>query len=173
MSRTSTELQRIDVPERVRSDQGLGAWFRLGNRVNEGTPRCRFACTCPTGGWVHVRSTQDRDERRDEGRWPRDRRRDTVRASDGRYDGKVVVLDEPEQMTNPREAFRDNPMVACRVRLDVHGVSPMYGGKPQYADGTEIEDRRAELVRQSPLRAAHTRHGHDRTRSVMPPRCGR
>jgi len=56
------------------------------------------------------------------------------------YDGKVVVLDEPEQMTNPREAFRENPTVECRVRLDVHGVSPMYGGKPQYADGTELEN---------------------------------
>ena len=41
-------------------------------------------------------------------------------------------------MTNPREAFRE-PMVECRVRLDVRGVSPMYGGKPMYADGTEIE----------------------------------
>ena len=34
------------------------------------------------------------------------------------YEGKVVVLDDPEQMTNPREAFR-HPMVECRVRLDV------------------------------------------------------
>jgi hypothetical protein len=42
-------------------------------------------------------------------------------------------------MADPRVAFRNNPMVDCTVSLDYRGVSPMYGGKPQYADGREIE----------------------------------
>jgi hypothetical protein len=29
--------------------------------------------------------------------------------------------------------------VECEVDLDYRGVSPMYGGKPQYEDGTELE----------------------------------
>ena len=55
------------------------------------------------------------------------------------YNGKVCLLEEPEQMANPREAFKTNPFVECEVRLDVTGVSPMYGGLPQYEDGTPIE----------------------------------
>ena len=120
--------------------QGLGAWFRLGNRVNEGYAEMSVCLYLPDGrvGFMFGR--------------PKIETNDEMKAGGLEisvvtpfehltvsYDGKVVVLDEPEQMTNPREAFRDNPTVACRVRLDVHGVSPMYGGKPQYADGTEIE----------------------------------
>jgi hypothetical protein len=41
-------------------------------------------------------------------------------------------------MADPRSAFRDNPHVECKVQLDVRGISPMYGGKSVYEDGTEI-----------------------------------
>ena len=121
-------------------DQGLGAWFRLGNRVNEGYAEMSVCLYLPDGrvGFMFGR--------------PKIEHNDAMHAGGLEiavvtpfehltiaYEGKVVVLDEPEQMTNPREAFRENPMVECRVQLDVRGVSPMYGGKPMYADGTEIE----------------------------------
>lgn len=120
-------------------ERGLGAWFRLGNRVNEGYAEMSVCLYLPDGrvGFMFGRpKIETNDEMKAGGLeiavvTPFEHLTVT-------YDGKVVVLDEPEQMTNPREAFRDNPMVECRVRLEVHGVSPMYGGKPQYADGTEI-----------------------------------
>jgi hypothetical protein len=54
------------------------------------------------------------------------------------YDGDVCLLDEPLQMANPRQAFRDNPLVACTVDLMVRGISPMYGGRAVYDDDSEI-----------------------------------
>ena len=122
------------------ADQGLGAWFRLGNRVNEGYAEMSVCLYLPDGRVAFMFGR------------PEIATNEAMRAGGLEiaviepfehltvtYDGTVVVLDEPEQMTNPREAFRDTPIVACRVRLEVHGVSPMFGGKPQYADGTEIE----------------------------------
>jgi hypothetical protein len=41
-------------------------------------------------------------------------------------------------MAEPREAFRINPHVDARVDLVVRGMSPMYGGRLVYDDGTEI-----------------------------------
>ena len=42
-------------------------------------------------------------------------------------------------MAEPRLAFKANPWEPCEVDLDFRGVSPMYGGKPVHADGTEVE----------------------------------
>lgn len=56
------------------------------------------------------------------------------------YEGRVCLLDDPSEIADPRTAFRENPMVEATVQLDYRGVSPMYGGKPQHADGRELED---------------------------------
>ncbi len=45
-------------------------------------------------------------------------------------------------------------MVECTVSLDYRAVSPMYGGKPQYADGREIEVEPGKSLRQGALRTA-------------------
>jgi hypothetical protein len=41
-------------------------------------------------------------------------------------------------MVAPGKAFKENPSVPCSVELDFRGVSPMYGGRQVYDDGTEI-----------------------------------
>ena len=57
------------------------------------------------------------------------------------YDGKVVLLDEPLQMANPRKAFTENPWVDAHVELDAHAASsPMYGGEPVNDDGTPLAE---------------------------------
>ena len=122
-------------------DLGLqaGGWFRLGNRVNEGYAEMTVCIYLPDGrvGFIYDRPTIDNN--------------DAMRAGGleitvvepfehltVRYEGKVCLLDDPSEMADPRTAFRNNPMVECTVDLDYRGVSPMYGGKPQYADGREI-----------------------------------
>ncbi len=121
--------------------QGLGAWFRLGNRVNEGYAEMTVCLYLPDGrvGFMYGRPKIDTNmEMRAGGLHI-----DVVKPFEHltiNYEGSVVLLDEPAQMANPREAFRDNPHVKCRVRLDVLGVSPMYGGKPTYDDGAEINN---------------------------------
>ena len=120
--------------------QEVGGWFRLGNRVHEGHAEMSV-CIYLTGGrigFVYGRPRIENNDRMDAGGLkievvtPFEHLRLT-------YDGEVCLLEDPLQMANPRRAFADNPMVPCSVQLDFRGISPMYGGRPVYEDGTEIE----------------------------------
>jgi hypothetical protein len=120
--------------------QEVGGWFRLGNRVNEGYAEMTVCVYLPGGrvGFVYGRPQIDTNEKMDAGGLAIE----VVKPFEHlkvRYQGKVCVLDEPAQMADPRTAFKENPWVECEVDLDYRGVSPMYGGKPQYEDGTELE----------------------------------
>jgi hypothetical protein len=64
-----------------------------------------------------------------------------------RYEGKLVLLDEPEQMADPRKAFKNNPMVECCVDLTYRGLSPMYGGEPVDDDGKPLAGRENEFAK--------------------------
>jgi hypothetical protein len=55
------------------------------------------------------------------------------------YHGKVVLLDEPLQMANPRRAFTDNPWVDAVVELGYRGLVPAFGGEPVNDDGTPLD----------------------------------
>jgi hypothetical protein len=118
----------------------IGAWFRIGNRVNEGYAEVTVCVYLPGGrvGFVYGRPRIDTNEAMDAGGLrievvaPFERLRLT-------YDGEVCLLDDPRQMADPRLAFRDNPMVSCSAQLEVSGISPMYGGRPVFEDGTEPE----------------------------------
>ena len=48
------------------------------------------------------------------------------------FTGKVVVLDEPEQMADPKKAFTDNPWSECEVHITFTGQGrpSMFGGEP-------------------------------------------
>lgn len=117
----------------------VGGWFRLGNRVNEGYAEMTVCIYLPGGrvGFVYGRPEITSNDAMDAGGLrievltPFEHLRVT-------YRGRVCLLDEPRQMADPRRAFTENPMVDCVVDLDVRGVSPMYGGKPVYEDGSEI-----------------------------------
>ncbi|QYG91141.1 hypothetical protein HC251_00950 [Iamia sp. SCSIO 61187] len=120
-------------------EREVGAWFRIGNRVNEGYAEVTVCVYLPGGrvGFAYARpEITSNDEMRAGGLHievvtPFEQLRVT-------YEGKVCLLDDPLQMADPRQAFRDNPMVPCTVALDVRGVSPMYGGRPVRADGTDV-----------------------------------
>jgi len=123
-------------------DLGLqaGGWFRLGNRVNEGYAEMSICIYLPDGsvGFMFDRPKIETNDGMSAGGLtievvaPFEHLRVT-------YDGRVCLLADPSQMAEPRTAFRENPIVDCTVELDYRGVSPMYGGKPQYADGREID----------------------------------
>jgi hypothetical protein len=58
------------------------------------------------------------------------------------YEGSVVDLKEPREMSDPRRAFRENP--TCKVSLDlVHeAVGPMYGqGSSKGGSGLPAEEQ--------------------------------
>lgn len=130
----SMYLNAFDVTAEV------GGWFRLGNRVNEGYAEMSVCIYLPGGrvGFAFARPQIDSNDKMEAGGL----RIEVIEPFAHlrvEYDGKVCVLDDPSEMVNPREAFKNNPWVDCDVRLDFHGVSPMYGGRPVKADGSDLE----------------------------------
>ena len=129
----SMYLNGFDLERRV------GGWFRLGNRVNEGYAEMTVCLYLPGGrvGFMYERpQISTNDEMRAGGLEievvePFEQLRVT-------YDGDVCLLDEPLQMANPRRGIPRQPRVACTVDLTVRGISPMYGGRAVYDDGSEI-----------------------------------
>jgi hypothetical protein len=56
------------------------------------------------------------------------------------YSGKVVLLDEPLQMADPRTAFTENPWVDCNVDLGYRGLVKAFGGEPVNDDGSPLTE---------------------------------
>jgi hypothetical protein len=110
----------------------VGAWFRLANRANEGRGEMSVCVYLPDGrvGFmfqrpeVHTNDAFDAAGMRFEVVEPFEHLRIT-------YTGKVVMLDDPLDMAEPREAFTNNPYENCEVALDYTRVSDMFGGEPE------------------------------------------
>jgi hypothetical protein len=119
----------------------VGAWFRIGNRVNEGYAEMTCCVYLPDGrvGFMYRRPEIATNEVFDAGGLRIDVE-EPFRRLRVRYDGLVCLLDEPTQMADPKAAFTQNPSVPCTVDLAYRGISPMYGGRPVDAEtGLEPE----------------------------------
>ena len=120
-------------------DTRVGGWFRIGNRPNEGHAEVSICLYLPGGrvGFIFHRAPITGNSEMNAGGLrvevvePFKRLRVT-------YDGQVLVLARPQDMADPKEAFRNNPLVSCRIALDYEGVSPMYGGEAVKADGSPL-----------------------------------
>lgn len=119
----------------------VGGFLRLGNRANEGYAELTTCLYLPDGrvGFMFARPEIDSNDAFDAGGMcfevltPFEELRTT-------YDGKVVLLDEPLQMADPRKAFTENPWVDSRVELTHRGVAPMYGGEPVDDEGNPLTE---------------------------------
>ncbi|MEO5722822.1 MAG: hypothetical protein ABIQ39_03425 [Ilumatobacteraceae bacterium] len=119
----------------------VGGWFRMGNRANEGTAEmtvCLYLPPAPgdAGGTRRVGfmfkrpAIANNDVLAGAGlTWTMVRPFEELRVD---YTGKILVLDEPEQMAEPRRAFRDNPTVDAEIHITFtgQGRSSMFGGEP-------------------------------------------
>ncbi len=109
----------------------LGGFFRLGNRANEGQAEMTTCLYLPDGrvGFMYDRPKISHNDAFDAGGM----RFEVVRPFEELnvdYDGKVVLLDNPLAMADPRKAFTENPYAPCSVHLTYTGVSTMFGGEP-------------------------------------------
>jgi hypothetical protein len=122
--------------------QAVGAWLRMGNRANEGCAEMTVCLYLPPSepggrrrvGFMYKRPSIDNNDALDAGgmTWTMVTPFEELRVS---YHGKVVVLDEPEQMADPKAAFTGNPHVEASVELTFGGLgrSSMFGGEPDAA----------------------------------------
>ena len=125
-------------------DVGLGAFFRLGNRANEGRAEMTICVYLPDGrvGFMFKRPPIVDNDALDAGglTWTMVRPFEELRVD---YTGRLVVLDDPTEMADPKAAFTSNPYAAAEVRLTFTGQSrrSMFGGepdKPHEAPGEEF-----------------------------------
>jgi len=111
--------------------QGVGGWFRCGNRANEGYAEMTVCLYLPGGrvGFMFKRAEISSNDAFDAG-GIRFEVIEPFERLDVTYSGKVVVLDDPLQMADPKTAFTENPYAPCEVRIEYSGVSAMFGGEP-------------------------------------------
>jgi hypothetical protein len=111
--------------------QGVGGWFRCGNRANEGYAEMTVCLYLPGGrvGFMFKRAEIANNDAFDAG-GIRFEVLEPFKRLDVSYSGKVVVLDDPLQMADPKKAFTENPYAECEVRIEYSGVSAMFGGEP-------------------------------------------
>ena len=109
----------------------LGAFFRLGNRANEGKGEMTVCIYLPGGrvGFMFRRPEVLTNDAFDAAglRFEVITPFEELRVS---YSGKVVLLDDPLQMADPKAAFTQNPTAACTVDLTYRGASTPFGGEP-------------------------------------------
>ncbi len=108
-----------------------GGFFRLGNRANEGRAEMTVCLYLPDGrvGFMFGRPTIEDNSAFDAGGmgFSVEEPFESLHVS---YEGDVVLLDDPLQMSDPRRAFRDNPHRPASARLHYTRASPMFGGEP-------------------------------------------
>ena len=109
----------------------LGGFFRLGNRANEGYAEMTNCIFLPDGrvAFMFARPKIGSNDAFDAGgmRFEVVRPFQELQVS---YHGKVVLLDNPLEMAEPKAAFSNNPYADCSVELTYTGVSTMFGGEP-------------------------------------------
>jgi hypothetical protein len=115
----------------------VGGWFRLGNRANEGIAEMTVCLYLPGGqrgrrvAFMFKRPRIEHNDALDAGglTWTMVTPFEELRVG---YRGSVVVLDDPEQMADPKQAFATNPIVDCAVQLTFtgQGRESMFGGEP-------------------------------------------
>ena len=126
-------------------DAEMGAWFRIGNRPNEGYTEVTCCLYLPDGR-VGLMFDRPKNTRNDEfaAGGLRIEVTEPFRRLDVGYEGTVCVLKDPFQMADPRKAFSENPHLPCQVELSYRGVAPMFGGQPIAVDGTLVEEDQEE-----------------------------
>ncbi|HVX18222.1 MAG TPA: hypothetical protein VHA73_09330 [Acidimicrobiales bacterium] len=120
---------------------GLGGWVRMGNRPNEGYAEMTTCFYLPSGSvaFMYGRPKITGHTAHDAGGL----RFEVVEPYAEHhisYDGPVVVLDRPRDMEEPRDAFTQNPRVACTLDLRVKAVAQPFGGEPEPEEGEELRE---------------------------------
>jgi hypothetical protein len=118
---------------------GLGGWVRMGNRPNEGYAEMTTCFYLPSGEVAFMfgrpkiqgHTAHDAGGLRFEVIEPYAEHHIT-------YDGKVVLLEDPRAMEDPRAAFTENPKVPCRMDLTVRAVARPWGGEPEPEEGEAV-----------------------------------
>lgn len=119
---------------------GVGAWFRLGNRPNEGHAEMTCCIYLPDGrvAFMFGRPAIGNNDAMDAGGM-RFEVIEPFRRLRCSYVGELLVMDDPLAMADPSRAFKIFPKKPGTFVLDFEGISPMHGGEIVTMDGRPID----------------------------------
>jgi len=109
----------------------VGGFFRIGNRPNEGYAEMTVCLYLPDGtvAFMYKRPKITKEYDFNAGglsfRVDEPFKRFTLN-----YSGQVLTLQQPEELSDPGLAFKNNPQQPCEIQLDYTGLSPLHGGEP-------------------------------------------
>ena len=108
----------------------MGGWMRLGNRVNEGYAELSVCLYLPDGrvACQFKRPEISTNEGFDAGGL-RYGVTEPFKSLEMEYEGELLVLDDPEDLRDPKKMFDTAPRAEGHVRFDIRGVSPVHGGE--------------------------------------------
>jgi hypothetical protein len=125
--------------------QKTGGWFRVGNRPNEGYAEMSFCFYLPSGkvAFMFQRPQIHNNDALAAGgmKFEVIEPLKTLRLT---YSGAVCLLDNPQDMENPKQAFANNPKVQASADITFHGMTPVYGGEAVDEQGNPIEENPEE-----------------------------
>ncbi|MDP9901006.1 DUF7064 domain-containing protein [Variovorax ginsengisoli] len=120
---------------------GVGGWFRIGRRPNQGFAEMTVCLYLPDGqvGFMHAKPS--------------------MAAGDGlaaaglsfqidaafqrmrvRYAGPLCLMPDGRAMEDPKAAFKTHPRVNCTIALQLTAVAPAHGGELLEADGRPYDE---------------------------------
>ena len=108
----------------------VGAFFRVGNRPNERYAEVTTCLYLPDGRVAFMfQRPEIHDNRAFDAGGLRIEVTDPFRSVQVEWSGKVVVLDDPLQMADPKRAFTENPWVTSSASISYRGTGAMFGGE--------------------------------------------
>lgn len=121
--------------------QQCGGWFRVGNRPNEGHAEMSFCFYLPDGkvAFMFQRVDIDSNDALEAGglKFEVIEPFKTLQVT---YSGPVLLLTNPQDMEDPKTAFKNNPRVNASASITFHGMTPVYGGEAVDENGNPIEE---------------------------------
>jgi hypothetical protein len=143
---------------------GVGGWMRLGNRVGEGHAELSVCLYLPDGRVAcrFARPAIDSNTKFDAGGLRYDVLA-PLRQVRMRYDGDLMVLDDPTQLRAP-QGLSSVPRATASVDWTLNGASPVHGGEPTSAVVQTMYGRNFSLghFNQHGMIAGHIRIGDER-----------
>ncbi len=127
------------------NSRALGGFLRIGNRANERYAEVTLCLYLPTGEVLfnYKRPEITHNDAFDAGGMRFETVEPLVRLRTT-YEGSAVFLEHPEHMSDPGQAFRENPHKKVSIDLTHGALGPVYGSS---GEGRETADPEKEFAR--------------------------
>jgi len=146
----------------------LGGFVRLGLRPNEGKGEMTVCLYLPDGtvGFMFSRPEATTNERFVGGGLAFEVKKPFAEHAI-RYDGSVIRMARPLELSDPRKAFGENPFQQAVIELGWEGLSPGFGGEPREERDGKLVSVKVEKAGQEFARGHLEQHGRATGRVVV------